>query len=510
MKRIWLILCCICSFYSYAQQGSLIGNIDVKKFPEISFVWNEYNPDVLDSTKFSVKENGQSTKISVSLVTPDSIPHKNKSILFLWDNRGDKDQYDFTQALLFYFFRELKDSVRDRFNIAIFNRKSSNDNYLGLRLPDFTSDKDTLGTFISVDIESAQTQKGRNDFDLNDNDFDLLFAIKNGIQLLKKEPEENIKIMIVVSSGFSSTLTHPIDPILALSLPNKIPVYFVYYPVNNYAPAAQIAIYSRGQFIIAGEDYNVTKKELLNCYKEIDKRHYGQDYKITFTSLQKRDNRLYPFILHVNDTDYPLHYVAPGFSLIVWAKQHLILFWVLLAVVIAAITMGIIFGIKFFKERSAGIRTKKQEEERQKARQSAEQDNLKRNLNATREELQRQQKAAEQEKEQYREQEQEERLTKLMHTKNLLPRLFVVNEGITFNINKTTTTIGKSNDNDIVVTNDTVSRHHAQIVFNGLCFEIYDLQSSNGIIVNGNYVESAELKSADIIQLGEVIIKFYL
>ena len=53
-------------------------------------------------------------------------------------------------------------------------------------------------------------------------------------------------------------------------------------------------------------------------------------------------------------------------------------------------------------------------------------------------------------------------------------------------------TIGKLKDNDIVMDNAMVSRHHAKIVMDkaGNC-QIMDLQSTNGTYVNGRKVRGS-------------------
>ena len=56
-----------------------------------------------------------------------------------------------------------------------------------------------------------------------------------------------------------------------------------------------------------------------------------------------------------------------------------------------------------------------------------------------------------QEKKQAIEREQEERMSKLMFTKNIQPRLIMMNEGKSYNIKSAVITIGREVDNDIVL-----------------------------------------------------------
>jgi pSer/pThr/pTyr-binding forkhead associated (FHA) protein len=489
---------------AYAQQGVLKGNIDTKNFPEVSFMWNEYNPDTLSANQIIIKENGKEVKFTSQnfVVDCDSIPDKNKTILFLWEYQPTQKWFGFTAPLLMDFIINNVTDTTSTFNIVIFNQKQ------GPKLERFTSDKDDLITFISG-LSDKNYAKQQN-FQDNSSKSSLLSTIRNGLDLISKEPKDNTRAIVVMTSG--RFIEGEKSFVINQSLKNKIPIYVIYYPRSKGENSAltQLVKDTYGQVILpdnsdkdAGQ---TTRNELLKIFNNLNCRHYGQDYKITFTSLSERNGSLSQIV--VNESS-PINYNVPDFSLFVWAKAHLILFLALLVLFLAGITFGVIFGIKFLKKKLSNIKEQKQEEERKKARQQAEQEMLKRKFNETQEVLKHQQKAAEQEKQQIQEQEQNERLAKQMRTKNLQPRILIINSSEKFNISNVTTSIGKNEDNDIVFSDGTVSKYHAQIVFNGMTFEIFDLQSTNGVIVNGEYIENAELKSGDIIQLGETVIKFY-
>ena len=77
-------------------------------------------------------------------------------------------------------------------------------------------------------------------------------------------------------------------------------------------------------------------------------------------------------------------------------------------------------------------------------------------------------------------------------------------------LTKTASTIGRSKDNDIQLSNDSISAHHAEIHRRREGdFYIVDLASSNGVYVNGNRVNQLELHDGDLIELGEVRLHFY-
>ena len=64
-------------------------------------------------------------------------------------------------------------------------------------------------------------------------------------------------------------------------------------------------------------------------------------------------------------------------------------------------------------------------------------------------------------------------------------------------------TIGRADDNDIVVPDVLASRHHAKLVLTPLGTEIQD-RSSNGTFVNGTRVGSAILSEGDVVTIGNV------
>ena len=78
-------------------------------------------------------------------------------------------------------------------------------------------------------------------------------------------------------------------------------------------------------------------------------------------------------------------------------------------------------------------------------------------------------------------------------------------------LTKTAVRIGRSQDNDVYLPNDSISSHHAEIHRRREGdFYIVDLSSTNGVIVNEKEVSQAELNHGDLIELGEVRLYFYI
>ncbi len=77
-----------------------------------------------------------------------------------------------------------------------------------------------------------------------------------------------------------------------------------------------------------------------------------------------------------------------------------------------------------------------------------------------------------------------------------------------FALNKTVMKIGRTEENEIVLDHKSISREHAQIVYENNVFKIIDLKSANGVLVNGEQYAKTELRNGDIIELGHLKLKF--
>jgi len=68
--------------------------------------------------------------------------------------------------------------------------------------------------------------------------------------------------------------------------------------------------------------------------------------------------------------------------------------------------------------------------------------------------------------------------------------------------------IGRQADNDLVVTDPGVSRHHAEVTNERGTCTLRDLGSTNGTLVNGTRVGEHALRDGDRIQIGSSVIEF--
>ena len=70
--------------------------------------------------------------------------------------------------------------------------------------------------------------------------------------------------------------------------------------------------------------------------------------------------------------------------------------------------------------------------------------------------------------------------------------------------------IGRAADNDVILDDPQVSRHHCQLKLQHGAYAFVDLQSRNGSTVNGQRVEEVALGAGDLIRIGNTAIEFRL
>lgn len=73
---------------------------------------------------------------------------------------------------------------------------------------------------------------------------------------------------------------------------------------------------------------------------------------------------------------------------------------------------------------------------------------------------------------------------------------------------KIVTRIGRSDENDLVIKEDSISREHAALRLENGEFVLYDLNSANGTFINHRAIEKCVLKPGTLFYLADVAIVF--
>ncbi len=81
-------------------------------------------------------------------------------------------------------------------------------------------------------------------------------------------------------------------------------------------------------------------------------------------------------------------------------------------------------------------------------------------------------------------------------------RFYVDGEEKKVSLSKEEVRFGRSGDNEVVLPDYSVSRHHAMVRRHGNGHSIEDLRSTNGVLVNGQNVQHGPLQAGDVIKIG--------
>ena len=219
----------------------------------------------------------------------------------------------------------------------------------------------------------------------------------------------------------------------------------------------------------------------------------------------KRGDDPQTIAINIKGVEYQEQYLPPAFSLKEWVKEHILLTVLIIFFILVLIALAIVLSVMGHKKKARKL---KDLENKQRVAEAEAQQAIA-NANNSLDEYKRQQevnRVAEHER------AEQERLAALMRTKNVYPRLVYDVDGFksSYDITKPVVTIGREPSNDLVLNHSSVSRHHAQITYDGYGFYITDLNSTNHVFVNGAIQAKSVLRSADNIQLGQVKIIFYL
>ena len=510
MRRIFVIAILAISLCVNGQQRETINGFNMENFPEVSFIYHSNNPEKLNETNFlHLKEAGYSHDFQVDHINKD-VYNTDQHTIILWEDMAHNgyEQFNFTKTALNNFFNKVKYSNEESFAIYAFNRRKNNPSALNKVTDGFITDRNVILNNIQNYRHSSES------YPEFSNRSDMYTAIRESMEILA--PLHGTKSIIVFTAGYpmENSGSDSESQVLKKAQDLHIPVYIIQYAYKSGVAANSegFAKSTYGTFksyrtkVNTSIDQAVTTvtSDLVELYPQIRKRYQGNDYKITFISNAKRGEEARMINLSVDGIEIQEQLLPPPMTFGSWIKQNTALFIIILIVIIVLITLLIVFIVQSKKKTAQQQEliiqqqedTKRLEEQRKKDLETYKAKEAARQLEEEKQKI-------------YAE---EKRLTDLMRTKNLYPRMTcnTGSEKFVYDINKPFIKIGREEDNDLKIDKPTVSRHHAEVIFNGTAFEIINKSQTNKVIVNGCFVDRGILKSNDKIGLGEVVITFYV
>ena len=92
-----------------------------------------------------------------------------------------------------------------------------------------------------------------------------------------------------------------------------------------------------------------------------------------------------------------------------------------------------------------------------------------------------------------------------------MPRLLGLTgnvRGKEFFLMRTEVKIGRSEDNDISIDHQSLSRQHARFVLEDAAWKVIDNKSANGVHINGELYAVSAVKPGDTVELGHLKFRF--
>lgn len=533
MKKIIASIIFSVSVTCLHSQG-VIKSIDTKNFPEVSLCVQSYNPDTLAKENIHIFEEGKSVNLShFDIINPSNVTEKS-NILFLWDLRGEDRLVlellnDYLEGLTIV----SPQNEKIKFNVAVFRRDENKEMRWEPLLNSFSSDIDNLWHMVI-----SEGEKELKDYSSS---IDLRWTLEQAINLIGMQPVDEAKAIFLFNVGHIDTgidATHLIN----IAKERRIQLYIINIDGNEQDEniCRNLSMRSYGTFLNvytqAAFTENTKRREmcpknengspirdsshpfmyaesevLLSLINNLPKRWDGMTYNFSFVSNFEKVGQTKPLKIEIGQDVINISYDIPGFSLGAWIKMHVLWFIIIIVLVVLLVSVGSFFIIRYLRNRAAEKKEAKEKREAERQRLRSEQETLRRKLElAESERIRRQEQDYSNEKKQKR-QEYLYSIKSIMRSKNIRLRLLVstMSSSHEYVIDKPETTLGASDDNDVVLKDGTVSRHHALLYYNGETFGIRDLNSTNGIVMNGFKVKDLLLRNGDTVSLGKTTIKVY-
>ncbi len=522
MKKLLLsIFCFLWLLPGFAQVE--IKDFDTKGFPMVSFLLRSYDPEVRTINDVRILEEDTLVVVKdVESLGAPSIPAM-KSVLFLWDLRSKES---FVPELLFDFFNgmvatsQANDSLM--VNVAVFRSDEEGKPLYTPLFSSFTSDLLGMGSRVVEEAEMELTETASSS--------NIVWALKQAVDQIKTRPVDEAKAIVLctagknnLNSGFETT------PLVTQARENRIQIYVVNIAGGELGETLSKDLSSRtyGLYLLSEGSFDTKKErmdhkdqfsflfsenETINAWvNDLPQRWAGNVYRVAFESRFSRIGQTKEIKVWLGDESDGKTYNIPKYTFGNWIKDHLVLFLILLFVAIAGVGTGLFFFIRYLRDVAADKREEEEKKEEERKRLKEEQETLRRKLDVAENEKRKQQEREKAKEKAAQRLEQLEALNALMRSKNIKARILVSTMTGSFEnmVVSAENTIGAAEDNDIVINDRTVSRHHAVLYFDGQTFGIRDLRSTNGIVMNGFKVDDLKLRNGDSVSLGNAVMKIY-
>jgi hypothetical protein len=480
-------------------------------YPTDTVILNDRNPQGIDTSIVTFVE-GQTriTPLSVKEIDFSKEAEQGKCVLILFENHKDRnEQREFFKELIQSVATEIVNS-NDEFLFGYFDwdsKEANNGKTLYLLSETPTNDPAKLIELAnSVVPKSRESQRAST----------LIYhAVMEGVDFLKNFKTEKPKSILILSAGFADLYRTEYDATAAIkaSLDNHISVYSIQYLIGYKHNLERLADETYGLYgSFERQNKDAAEQSVINFMAEVESRDRGRTYEIVFETTHPKDGQLHSSTLEIGDQTMLIPVQMPKPNMLDWIKANLILSILLGLVVITLIILVIILikKNKRQKELEAAQSNQRFSEVEEKNQQAQEQIRKQEEILKHKDERERiqQEKALEEQREIARAKKEAEQI--VLMKQGGLPRLSGTFQGQhgELTIDVPLVTIGRKETNYYTLNHVTISGNHAEIRFLEGKYFVKDLNSTNGIRVNGRKIVEQELKHGDVVEFGEIALTY--
>lgn len=492
-RSIFIFLLTVTSLWG---QNPILENRSVlDSFSKMELTVNLRDPEVKSVSYFKIREGD--TLLPVSIVRVEKIVPESENLLILVENLNQRDRLSFYKEAL----KEALGGIQLqglKVNIAVFDRvRNDGTQAVFPLLPEYTSNNAAL-------IRAIDKIEPRNDIFSNNQSADLYHAIYEGLEDLKKA--KGAKNLLVLSAAFNNKWSSHTssESAKAFAQKNDIAVYSLQYRIQGYEhhKLTDLAHANYGAEMVTNKEQEASQflRQTLMALRE----NQGNKYYLEYTSLQPPTGETFVATLIMGDHSIEFLAQTPDRQSWVWYTALGIFF-----------LLALLLLIFYLRKKNKKSEAEKKELEEKIAAEKRSAETIRQDLGhqaseletLKRQEADRASKAA-------KDAFEKEQMAK-MKAYGQLPYLqYVANNGnglktLNYTIDKPVYSIGRAPDNDLVLNDKSVSRHHAVIDFKEDGYYLKDQNSTAGTKVNGERLVGAKkMQPNAVVSLGNVNVSF--
>ncbi len=517
MKIVKLFLFLLIVFSGLSQNTILkFKNINGNDYPKLKGeVWFR-NPNQINTSNVQISENGKIVPLNLSNQRKGDSISKNKTVIFLMVNPGPdkREQFDWYRNVVFSGTNKNCVHSGDKIQIMSFNQQK-NGQLLFPSSFSFTDNSKVLENQLkNLSPDPYQSTCG--------NKRTLIWsAIDQVLDLVERENLKSPISIIVVSDDNSCTSNQANQTPVEKAKKLDVAIYAITRNNNNrFNSIEKICTESFGEYYFCvSNNQDSAQLKMQSFINNIKERAAGQIFDFSYETDFENDGSNQPVTVTFPGSFINTYITIPDKNALQLAKEN----WLILVLIFLVLVLIIYFIYKNAKDakfKQAELERKSQEDyqrikleqEKSDAEMALKVSEQERQMNQMRIKAQQEQDERRQAEKSKHAEEHRLELLEEMRMRGNLPWLIVVHEGkeYRYEISDPLFTIGREDSNQLCLPYSAISRRHALIKFSNSEYKIEDLNSSNGLVVNGTKVRETNLDHGDVIQLGNVYLTFMI